>query len=212
LSRAREPAATNRGGPAAPTRRTFLGGRRLNWQTLNWLDTSIALIVLTSAFVGLLTGLVRELVSVASLSLAIGLSSALYGRLAAFLDRWIDRADIASLAAFLGILPVAWLAAGTAGLILSNFLLKGRVSLMSRLAGSLVGFVKGLALSVVVLMVLTVYLPSDNRAFRESRIYPTTIQGARLFAGLLPLEQRLILLRRIEPRPERVPSLPGGVV
>jgi len=184
----------------------------VNWQNLNWLDTSIALVVITSTLVGILTGLVREIVSVASLSLAIALSSAAYGRLAALLGRWIDRSDIASLAAFLGILPVAWLFAGTVGLILSNFLLKGRVGLVSRLGGSLLGFLKGISLSAVVLMVLTVYLPSDNIAFRKSRLYPAMIQGSRLFAGLLPLEQRLILLRRIEPKPERNPALPDGVV
>jgi membrane protein required for colicin V production len=175
----------------------------VNWHGLNWLDLSITLVLLTTTLVALLTGLLRELVSVASLSFGLFVSSRCSGALASFLSRWIQQEDLVAMGAFLGLLVATWTIAGTFGLFLVSILPKGGIGTGSRLFGSFLGLVKGVALTIVVLMVLTVYLPEDNPTFRESRLYPVLIPGARVFADLLPIEQRLILLRRLEPaRPE----------
>lgn len=171
----------------------------MSWHGINWLDLSITLVLLTTAIVALLTGLLRELVSVASLSFALFVSSRCYQALADFVGRWIEPTDIVAMAAFLGLLVATWTIAGTIGLFLVSLLPRGGVGAGSRLLGSCLGLVKGVALTIVVLMVLTVYLPPDNPAFRESRLYPVLIPGSRLFAELLPMEQRLILLRRLAP-------------
>lgn len=184
------------------------GERALTWHDINWLDLSIALVVVTSALVALLTGFLRELVSVASLSLSIALAATYHDDLGLFIERWLDRPDIASAAAFFAILVVSWALSGTVGLLLAGFLPRVGVGVGGRLSASLLGCIKGFALATIVLMVLTVYLPPDNAAFRASRLYPIVVKGARAFAGVLPLEERLILLRRLEKRPE--PALPAG--
>jgi len=184
----------------------------VSWHGLNWLDTSIALVLITSGLVALFTGLLRELVSIGSLSISLYISSRVYGVVAAFVGRWIDRPDVVALAAFLGLLIAIWTIAGAIGLFIVGLLPRGRISLGSRILGSTFGVVKGLALTIVVLMVLTVYLPEENPAFEESRIYPVLIPGARLFAQLLPIEERLILLRRIEPERDAPPQWIEGFV
>lgn len=184
----------------------------MDWHGLNWLDTSIALVLITSGLVALFTGLLRELVSIGSLSIALYLSSRAYGPVASIVGRWIDRPDLVALSAFLGLLIAIWTIAGSIGLFIVGFLPKGGVSLPSRIVGSFFGVVKGLALAIVVLMLLTVYLPEENPALQESRIYPVLIPGARLFAQLLPIEERLILLRRIEPEPAAPPQWIEGFV
>ena len=171
----------------------------MSWHGFNWLDTSIALVLITSGLVALFTGLLRELVSVGSLSISLYISSRAYGALANLVGRWVERPDLVALASFLGLLIATWTITGAVGLFIVGLLPRGGVGLASRALASVLGVVKGLALTIVVLMILTVYLPEENPAFQESRFYPVLIPGARLFAQLLPIEERLILLRRIEP-------------
>lgn len=174
----------------------------MTWHDLSWLDLSITFVVGMSVLVGLLTGLLREIISIGSLSLSVAATAFYYERAAAFIERWVDRVDVVSIVSFFSILIVSWAFAGTIGLVLTSLLPKGRIDLRSRFFGGLFGLIKGVSLAVIVLMVLTVYLPHGTVAFRESRLYPPTVQGSRLFAGILPLEERLILLRRLERRPE----------
>lgn len=184
----------------------------MTWHDISWLDLSIALVVAMSALVALLTGLLRELVSVACLSLSIALAAVYHDDAGLLLERWIGRADFAALVAFSAILVVAWSVAGTFGLLVAGVLPRVGLGLHGRLGASLLGSLKGAALAVIVLMVLTVYLPPDNAAFRASRLYPLALSGARAFARVLPLEERLILLRRLERRPEPALRVGSGFV
>lgn len=180
----------------------------MSWQSVNWLDLSILLVALTAALAGLLTGLLREIVSIASLSLSVAVTSWGYRGVASVLEGWTRRPDIAGIAAFVGLLVVAWTIVGTAGFLLSSAIPGKGPGLRSRLFGALLGLAKGLGLASIVLMVLTVYLPRDTVALRGSKVYPVAIEASRLFAGILPLEERLILLRRLDKEP--LPPRPSG--
>lgn len=172
--------------------------RALNWESLNWLDFSIVLVLLATACIAFLTGLLRELLSIAALCLGLFVASIYYIDVASFLSRRFGTPEFLALVSFLGLLTFVWSFVGGAGLLFVKFLPRGSAGLGDRILGFLFGMVKGLALATVVLMVLTVYLPAENQAFRESRLYPVVIQGARLFSGLLPGEEREILRVRLK--------------
>jgi membrane protein required for colicin V production len=170
----------------------------VNWETLNWLDLSIALVLFVSALVAFLSGLLRELVSIAALTLGLIIASLYYAPLAGQLGRWLWGPHVAAPVAFIGILILVWSFTGGVGLLFVHGQTKGGSDLGDRLLGFLFGLVKGLALATIVLMVLTVYLPAQNQAFRESHLYPIVVQGSRLFQGLLQPEERSVLMQRLD--------------
>jgi membrane protein required for colicin V production len=186
--------------------------RRVQWESLNWLDVSIALVLLASGLIAFLTGLLRELVSIAALSLALVVAGLYSTGVAARLPAWIAAPNLRALVAFLGVIAVVWSVVGGLGLLTTKLLPKGTSGIGDRALAFGLGGVKGLALATVVLMVLTVHLPAENRAFRSSRLYPLVIQGSRMFAGLLSEPERAILKSRIQdiPRP-REETLEGFV-
>lgn len=170
----------------------------MNWETLNWLDLSIALVLVVSALVAFLTGLLRELISIAAMTLGLVVASLFYGNVSAHVAKWLWGPHVAAPAAFIGLLILVWSAAGTLGLLIVRTAVKTESGFGDRVLAFLCGLVKGLALATVVLMILTVYLPANNQAFHESRGYSFVIQGSRLFWGLLQPEERSVLMQRLE--------------
>jgi len=170
----------------------------LNWETLNWLDLSIVLVLFVSALLAFLTGLLRELISVAAMMLGLVVASLFYSTVSSHVAKWLWGPHVAAPAAFIGLLILVWSVAGTIGLLLVRTQAKNEFGFGDRVLAFLSGLVKGLALATVVLMILTVYLPANNQAFQESRLYSFVAQGSRLFWGLLQPEERSVLMQRLE--------------
>ncbi|MFN0150072.1 MAG: CvpA family protein [bacterium] len=170
----------------------------MNWETLNWLDLSIGLVLFVAALIAFLTGLLRELISIAAMTLGLVVASLFYGTVGAHVSKWMWGPHVAAPAAFIGLLILVWSIAGTLGLLLVRTQTKTEAGFGDRVLAFLCGLVKGLALATVVLMILTVYLPANNQAFQGSRAYSFVIQGSRLFWGLLQPEERSVLMQRLE--------------
>jgi membrane protein required for colicin V production len=163
---------------------------------MNPVDIGIGVLCLWFAVAGIVYGLVRQLFSVGAIVAGHLLGIRFYPAAQKHLNLSFAYSEAAGYAViFLAVLIVVRLIGG---------LVEGRVrgsklSGVDRLAGMVVGLMKGAILSVIAVFLLVVVLPKDARVLRESKAAPTAIAAGRWLAGVFP--QKIA-----EPFREKAPS------
>lgn len=119
---------------------------------MTWVDYAILAIFCLSILVGVLRGLVRELIAIIGWVLAISLSMIFSGQVADLLSERLGP-TASSVAAFLGIFVVVWMLSGVVGFVLSRAVKAAGLGWTDRMMGSLFGLVRA-AIIVVALAVI----------------------------------------------------------
>lgn len=138
----------------------------------NWLDFAMIGVMGLSGLVGLVRGLVREVLSLVAWGLAIWVGVSFSAQAAAYLEQAIP-SPTARLAAAFGILFLLTLIlAGMIGFLLTRMLETTGLSGIDRLAGLFFGVARGV-LIIVVLVFLARETPLPKEAWwRESQLIP----------------------------------------
>lgn len=119
---------------------------------MTWFDFGILIVVVVSVVVSLFHGLVREMVSLASWIGGFVLAMMLGGRVSTYLPKSLDpllSALIGFLLVFLSVLVVAWIVQ----LVLSSAVRKAGLGPTDRALGVVFGFVRGLVIVLVVVVI-----------------------------------------------------------
>lgn len=119
---------------------------------MTWVDYAILAIFCLSVLVGVLRGLVRELIAIVGWVLAISLSMIFSGQVAELLSERLG-STASSVAAFLGIFVVVWMLSGVIGFVISRVVKAAGLGWTDRIMGALFGLVRG-AIIVVALAVV----------------------------------------------------------
>jgi membrane protein required for colicin V production len=140
--------------------------------TFNWLDLFIIGLLGLSGLVGLVRGLVRELLSLVSWGLAIWVGITFGGALEGYLESSIP-SPTARIAAAFGILFVlTLLITGMIGFLLTRMLESTGLSGIDRFAGLLFGLVRGvLIIAVLVFLARSTPVPKETW-WRDSQWMP----------------------------------------
>lgn len=153
--------------------------------TWNWLDCILAAIVVASIVTAALKGFVRELISLGSVVVGLGLAAFFYPRAAVWFDDLTKSHEIALglgfLAVFLGTLMVGALAGMVARKVISGVGLQW----FDRFLGGVFGLVRGVLIDVIVLMALVAFAIKPE-AVRKSALAPYITTGARAIALIMP--------------------------
>lgn len=166
---------------------------------MNGADLAIAVIVLASMLVGVIRGLVVEVLSIATW-LAAGVLSAWFGPTLA--DAMETQLETASLRVFLAyaLVFVGTLLAGALILWLSRKLVEGTgLSGTDRMLGLLFGAVRGVGLCVLLVLVAGLTPMPRDAWWRESRALPWFVTLAE--AALRAVPERLAMHVRLHPLP-----------
>ena len=156
---------------------------------LSNLDWVLAGIIALSALFAFLKGFVRELVSLAALIAAFVLACLFYPALGQMLLPWLRTREAASAVAFLAILCAVMVAGGFLTHFLGKVVAKAGLGWFDRLLGAGFGFVRGVLVCAIVVLVLTAY-PLKRQPLNESRLAPYVMQGARVIVNAAPQEMR----------------------
>ena len=119
---------------------------------MTWVDYAILAIFCLSILVGVLRGLVRELIAIVGWVLAIALATTFSGQVAELLSERLGP-TASSVAAFLGIFVVVWMLSGVVGFVLSRAVKAVGLAWTDRMMGSLFGLIRG-AIIVIALAVV----------------------------------------------------------
>lgn len=138
----------------------------------NWLDLFIIGLLGLSALVGLVRGLVREVLSLVSWGLAIWVGITFSGTLEGYLESSIP-SPTARIAAAFGILFIlTLLITGMIGFLLTRMLESTGLSGIDRFAGLLFGLARGvLIIAVLVFLARSTPLPKEAW-WRDSQLMP----------------------------------------
>lgn len=154
---------------------------------MNWLTILLLLILGFTTFRAYRNGFVRELVSLASVIVAVAVAGVFYDNLYPNVEPIVDNAIIARLISFLTLFTAVVIAGQVAA-----FLLKQSVQMLNlggadQLAGGAFGLLKGVLVCQVILVALVVFPDPDlRRDIDDSSVARPMVNGAPVILALLP--------------------------
>ena len=153
----------------------------------NWLDWTLAAVVLVSVLTAFQKGFVRELIALAALIAGLIIATLEYERASVWFDdltRSHQAAQgLAFLTLFLGTLLVGAVISGIAGKLIKQ----AGIQKFDRFVGALFGLVRGVAFDCVLLLVMLAFAIKVE-AVRRSVLAPYMIAGAEVVAKPMPAD------------------------
>lgn len=158
---------------------------------MNWVDAVIIVLVVWFTFSAFSAGIIREIVTMTGVALGIVLAGLFYQDLASDIKLAVDNDSAANIAAFLTIFFACFLAGQLAGMLLKQTASLLMLGTFDHLFGAAFGFVKGMAL-VEILLIVFVTFPAFGfkDAIRDSLFGPIFLNGIPILLRILPAEFR----------------------
>lgn len=153
---------------------------------MNSLDTVLIIIMLICLLYGYFKGFFSEIIAIIGLIISIVVAGRYYHFLAPHLVVFLRIEALAGFAAFVLILFAGMLAFGLLRLIIKKTTVEMELGWADHLLGVLLGCVKGVLISsVIVLMIISIW-GSGAKAIRTSKLAPTITRISRITVNLLP--------------------------
>ena len=157
---------------------------------MNWLDVILLLVLVGSVVTSFSTGLAREVVGLVSMVAALVLAIWFYGTAGSFLLPYVSSPGIANFCGFLIVFCGVLILGAFLGRVLGRLMRVAGLSWVDRLLGAGFGLVRGLLVSIAVVLALLAFTPgkSPPNAVVHSRVAPYVIDAARVCATVAPHE------------------------
>ncbi len=152
----------------------------------NWLDILFLAIIAVSLALGLIRGLTRMIIGVASVVAGFVIAALYYRPVSALFSRVLAAEIWRHLIAFVLIFVVVLIVGGVVSFLLSK-IIKGPLRLADRVLGGLLGVVSGI-LVCGVLVIAQLAFPVDKQALRRSAIAPYCYWLTKGMVQVIPRE------------------------
>jgi membrane protein required for colicin V production len=153
--------------------------------TWNWLDCILAAIVLASVVTAIMKGFVRELISLGSVVLGLGVAAFGYPRAALWFDDITKSHEIALGLGFLVLFLGALLLGALVGMVAHKLIKTAGIQWFDRFLGGIFGLVRGVLVDAILLMVFVAFAIKPE-AVGQSFLAPYVTTGARAVALIMP--------------------------
>ena len=158
---------------------------------MNLLDFLLAAVMLLSVVSGFAKGLTRSLIGFVSSILAIFLGFGFYRLVGAQFHEWGLRPSTAKIAGFLTVFFGVLILGGLVAALIAKLLKIVGLSFLDRLGGAVLGFVRGVVVGIVIVMLIIAFTPNPPPVIvKESRCAPYLIQASNLIVHFAPRELR----------------------
>jgi len=157
---------------------------------MNWLDVVLLILLLGSVVTSFSAGLTREVVGLVSMIAALILAIWFYGTAGSFLLPYVSSPGIANFCGFLIVFCGVLILGALLGRALGRLMKVAGLSFVDRLLGAGFGVVRGLLISIAVVLALLAFTPgkSPPNSVVNSRVAPYVIDAARLVSAVAPHE------------------------
>ncbi len=153
----------------------------------NWLDVLILIALALSAFSGLRSGFLRQVLALVGFVVGVYAALGNYASLAGRLGEWIENPGVASIVAFLLLLFAVWITFAFLGAAARQILKTMGLAWTDHLLGMLLGLATGLLVMVVLLLLLTrIPLPAASEIVSRSMLAPWVFRMLPYLRQLLP--------------------------
>ena len=151
---------------------------------LNWIDITMIIVLSLALIIGLIKGLMRQLIGIAAILAGVILAVVYYPYAAELYLRFVSRNLLAQFLGFLTILlfvmAVGWVIAA----ILSK-LIKGPLRMVNHVLGGAFGVMKGVLICGIFIFAMFVFSISSE-ALKESVLAPYCIKMTKVAVDLIP--------------------------
>ena len=155
----------------------------------NWLDWTLAVIVVGSVAAAAHKGFVRELIGLASLVAGLAVAAAGYRRAAPWFEDLTRSPQLAQGAAFLSLFVLVLILGAVVSLVAKKLLKAAGLQLFDRILGGLFGLVRGVGIACVLLMCMMAF-GIKTETVHQSVLAPYTANLARPLVALMPQDLR----------------------
>ena len=156
--------------------------------SFNWVDFILLAILAITLVLGLIKGLVRQVIGLLAVIAGLILALFYYPYAAEMIMPLVGREAPAQflgfLAVFLLILCVGWFISS-----LFSKLLKGPFKFINHLMGGVLGLVKGVLICGVIVFAMLVF-PVQTEALKQSRLAPACLYLTKTMVNLIPRDLR----------------------
>jgi membrane protein required for colicin V production len=177
---------------------------------LNWLDISLVLVIVWSAFVGLRAGLARVAIGIVATVVGLVAGFWCYRLVAAKILPWVKTETLANVLGFLSILYGALLVGSLIASVLSRIFKWIGLSWFNHLLGGVAGVLRGALIISALLDVFVAFSPSPTpTVLEQSQVLPYVSHLSAWLVDLAPRElkdaftEQIQNLRQIWSRPEK---------
>ncbi len=153
---------------------------------MNSLDITILVLITVSILFGVARGLVREIFSLLALILGFLIAARFYVIPAAYMRQWITQEALASFIGFILIFLGVSITIGITGTLLRSFLKRANLDVQDRLLGGIFGFIKGLLIATVMVLILMAFMPPKQPFLSQSKLLPYFVRLGGLVVGVIP--------------------------
>jgi membrane protein required for colicin V production len=159
---------------------------------MNWLDIVLLIVLLVSVVAAFRKGLSREVVGMVTLVAALVLGTWFYGFAGGYLAPYLSSRGLANFVGFLIVFFGVLMAGALVGYVINRFMKAVGLSFFDRALGGVFGFVRGMLISIAVVMAIMAFVPGRRppQAVVESRLAPYMVDAARVCAAMAPYELR----------------------
>lgn len=154
---------------------------------MNILDLVIAALCIGFAVYGIFQGIVRQAFSLGGLILG-HLAGVHYG--AAAQNRLSLDFSHSEVVAYVLVFVITYVLVRLGGFLVERLVRASALSGSDRFAGMVMGFAKGVLLSVLLVFLLVILLPPDAPLVARSKLAPTAVTGARVVEKVFPRRWR----------------------
>ena len=157
---------------------------------LDWVLTGIGIFCIGR---GLWRGAISQVFGIMGILGGFLLASHFYQNTASQLSQAFPSLTLAPAISFALLFMLAWFCIGAIGFWIAKLIHKTGLGFLDRMLGGVIGLGKGLLLAVVLLSILTLFLPPQNDLLRQSALRPLVQDATRFVAMASPVNVQKLL-------------------
>jgi membrane protein required for colicin V production len=151
---------------------------------MNHLDIIVLTIIGALFAFGLWKGLIKQLFSLAGILVGYVAALEFYEQSALYFSG-LDE-NVAKITGFILIFVICIILSSIIAAVVGKIVKFAELSWLNRVAGGLLGFVKGFLITGIIVLVLVAFLPSESRLLRNSVMLPYMMTAAEMAEEFIP--------------------------
>lgn len=165
---------------------------------MNPLDSFFLVIITISMVFSLFRGMIKEVFSILSIVGGIIVANLLYSKGTIFLSRFITSSTWANIISFVIIFLIVSVLINFIGVLLHKTLKKLTLSWLDRVGGVAFGFIRGVIIVVILVIILTKFpIANSSKLISSSQIIPYLYSVVKVLLAFLPPEFATIMNKLI---------------
>lgn len=164
--------------------------KRLNYLRMNPLDILITIILAYGLIRGIFRGMIKEISSIIGVLAGFYGAYSYYPLLAKTLDHWITSVPALNIISFTIIFCFIFFVISLLGVVIKYLMNLASMGWFDRILGSGFGFLKGILIVSVILVVLTAFLPKGAPIIKTSLLAPHVTMISEKMASVISKDMK----------------------